>query len=161
MHTEMISGTDELAELFNVFHDGVITKASSVDQDLLLTVRISYLAQRIAPNFTTFNVRLHQVEGMSFATWPKDSAVVPEVLREVSAIFDPPLDILSGESADGHVQVVCNQPSLQTPHCGGTLSLRATSATVSDQSGKHYSLAELAALARAYWDEWSERNSKR
>jgi hypothetical protein len=157
----MISGTDELAALFNVFHDGVITEASFMGQDLLLTIRISYLAQRIAPNFTTFSVRLDRVEDMSFTTWPKDSAAVPEVLRDASAIFEPPLDILNGESSDGYVQVVCNQPSSRMPHCGGTLSFRATSATVSDQNRKPYSLAELTALARAYWDDWSERNSKR
>lgn len=157
----MISGTDELAELFNILHDGVINEASFVDRDLLLTVQISHLAQRIAPNLTTFSVRLDRVEEMSFATWPKDSGAAPEVLRDVSAIFDPPLDILSGESADGYVQVVCNQPSSGTRHCGGTLSLRASSATVCDQNRKQYSLAELAAIAHAYWEDWSERSSKR
>jgi len=159
MQTEMISGTDDLAALFNIFHDGVITEASFVDQDLLLNVRISYLAQRIAPDFTTFAVRLDRVEEVSFATWPKDSTASPEVLLDPSAIFYPHLDILSGESTNGYVQVVCNQPSSKTPHCGGTLTFRATSAMVWDQNRKQYSLAELAALARAYWKDWSERNS--
>lgn len=157
----MISGTDDLAELFSILHDGVISEASFVDQDLLLTVRISYLAQRIAPNCTTFSVRLDRVEDMSFTTWPKESGAASEVLRDASAIFEPPLDILSGESADGYVQVVCNQPSSQTRHCGGTLSLRTSSATVWDQNRKQYSLTELAGIARAYWEDWSERSSKR
>jgi hypothetical protein len=101
----MIFGADDLAALFNVFHDGIITEASFVDQDLELNVRISYLAQRIAPDFTAFAVRFSGVDEVSFATWPKDSAYSPEVLREVSAIFYPRLDILSGESSDGYVAV--------------------------------------------------------
>ena len=145
--------------LFNIFHDGVISDALFVDQGLQLNVRIAYLARRIAPDFTTFAVRLGGVEDLSFATWPKDLTAPPEILREVSAIFYPHLDILSGESSDGYVHVVCNQPSSDTPHCGGTLKFRATSAVVCDQSAKQYALVELETLARAYWDDWSKRNS--
>jgi hypothetical protein len=159
MQTEIISGVEDLAALFNVFHDGVIVQAASVDEDLLLTVRISYLAERIAPGLATFTVRLHHVEELSFSTWAKDSAAPPEVLRSPSVIFYPHLDILSGEPFDGHVRVVCNQSSSQASHCGGTLTFRATSGTVCDQNRKSYSIAALSALADAYWNGWTERNS--
>jgi hypothetical protein len=159
MQTEIILGVDDLPALFNVFHDGVIVDASSVDEDLLLTVRISYLAERIAPGFTMFTVRLHKVEEVSFSSWPKDSAAPPETLRSLSAIFYPHLDILSGEPSSGYVRVVCNQSSSETPHCGGTLTFRATSAVVCDQNRKSYSLADLSTLADTYWKDWSERNS--
>lgn len=159
MQTKIISGVDDLAALFNVFHDGLIVEASSVDEDLLLTVRISYLAERIAPEFTTFAVRLHHVEDLSFSTWPKDSAASPEVLRSASAIFHPHLDILGGDPSDGRVRVTCNQSSSETPHCGGTLTFRATSAMVCDQDLKSYSIADLSTLADAYWKDWSERDS--
>lgn len=158
-HTEAIAGIDELAQLFSIFHDGVIIDAAVQGNDLLLTVRISYLAQRIQPGFTTFAVHLHEVEGLSFCTWPK-AAAPSETLRDPPSIFSPPLDILSGEVSDGCVRVVCNQPSALTAHCGGTLTFRAESATVSDEQGRLYSTVDLAALATAYWDEWGQRAQK-
>lgn len=157
---EVISGVEDLAALFNVFHDGVIVAASEVGQDLLLQVEIRYLAERVAPEFTTFSLRLQHVEDLSFSTWPNDSAATPEVLRVPAAIFYPELDILSGEPSGELVQVVCNQSSTETAHCGGTLTFRAASALVCDQSSKPYSLAELMRLAEAYWKEWGERYSR-
>ena len=74
----MITGVNDLAELFSIFHDGVVTEASALDHDLQLTVKISYLAQRIQPHLTTFTVRLHQLEDLGFSTWPKDSAAPPQ-----------------------------------------------------------------------------------
>jgi hypothetical protein len=113
------------------------TLAASVQgDDLLLTVQIRYLAQRIDPAFTTFAVQLRLVEALRFSTWPKDSAAPPEVLREARAIFSPELDILSGESSDGLVRVACNQPSPQATYRGGELVFRAASAVVRDQDGK-------------------------
>ncbi len=154
----MIAGNNDLAELFSILHDGVIVEASAVDGDLVMRVEISYLAERIHPGFTTFAVRAHQVEDLAFVTWPKDEAAAPQMLHDLTAIFVPPLDILSGEVADGRVEVDCNQSSPQTPHCGGTLTLSAASADVTDQDGKHYSIAELGALSDAYWKDWSERS---
>jgi hypothetical protein len=156
----MITGVEDIAELFSTLHDGVVVDASTDGGDLVMRVKITYLAERIEADFTTFTVRLFQVEDIGFLTWPNDAASAPQTLHDLSAIFVPSLGILSGKTADGRVEVVCNQPSPQTLHSGGVLSFRAVSADVIDQAGKHYSLAELGALSDAYWKDWSERNSQ-
>jgi hypothetical protein len=105
MPTEEIAGLDNIAKLFSIFHDGVIVDASPQGEDLRLTVRLSYLAERVQPGFTTFTLLLRQLEELSFSTWPKESSVPPETLRDVHTFFSPPLDILSAEPSNCHVQV--------------------------------------------------------
>lgn len=145
----------------SAFHDGIILEASSAERDLSLRVRITYLAQRIEPASKFFFVRLHDVRELAFETWPEDDSLAPETLHGVTQIFTPPLDILSGEVRNERVQAVCNQPSSSTAHCGGTLSFRAASATVSDENGKQYSLKELFELADGYWRDWENRSKDR
>ena len=157
MPAPMIHGVEELAQLFSIFHDGVVTQPQASGDNLLLRVEISYLAERIQPGFTVFQVCLHRVEDLSFVTWPKDAAAAPQILHDIEDIFNPELDILSGDIAEDRVHVVCNQASPSTPHCGGTLTFRAASAAVTDEKGTPYSLADLAIISRAYWDEWSAR----
>jgi hypothetical protein len=157
----VIAGIEELAELFSVFHDGVVEHADLEGGELLMRVRVTYLAAQVQEDFTTFVVRLSGVEDLAFSTWPKDAAATPEVLHAPDEIFKPPLDLLSGKATTGHLEIDCNQPARSAPHCGGTLTLRATSATVIDEAGKNWSLSELTALADAYWAEWKERNARR
>ncbi|HET9959552.1 MAG TPA: hypothetical protein VFQ61_33905 [Polyangiaceae bacterium] len=105
-------------------------------------------------------MRLHEVQGLAFVTWPKEDSAAPQVLHDITAIFVPPLGVLSGEARGEGVEVVCNQPSPLTEHCGGTLSFRATAAQVSDQNGNLHSLESLASVADAYWKDWSARTPK-
>ena len=153
----MINGASELSQLFSILHDGVIVEAFTEETSLLFRVEITYLAQRVAPEFTTFLVRLHQAQDLAFVTWPNEASAAPQTLRSLTQIFIPPLHILSGDCVGARVQVECNQPATSTPHCGGTLSFLATSADVVDERGKHYSLKDLVEIAEAYWKEWSER----
>lgn len=157
----MIGSVGDLAELFSLFHDGVIVDASGDGHDLELRVRITYLAERIAPGFTTLIVHIHEVEDLAFVTWPKEPSAAAQTLRGLAEIFAPPLEILSGEVVADRIEVVCNQPAASALHCGGMLAFRVTSADVIDQNGKHYSLAELAEIADAYWKDWTHRTSRR
>jgi len=157
----LIGSVGEIAELFSLFHDGVIVEASGEGHDLELRVRIAYLAERVAPGFTTFVVRIHGVEDLAFVTWPNEASAGPQTLRRIAEIFVPPLDILSGDVVAGRIEVVCNQPASSALHCGGTLAFGAQSADVIDHNGKHYSVAELAAIADAYWRDWADRTARR
>jgi hypothetical protein len=157
----VIVGIEELAGLFSVLHDGVVQHAELDDGELLLRVRVTYLAGRVQEGFTTFAVRLSGVEDLAFSTWPKDAEAAPRLLHAPDEIFIPPLDLLSGKATEGHLRIDCNQPAPSAPHCGGTLTLRATAATVVDEAGKNWSLSDLTALADAYWAEWRERNAQR
>jgi transcriptional regulator with XRE-family HTH domain len=160
MHPQVVTGLEKLGDLFSILHDGAIVQATTDGPDLVLQVEITYLAARIQQGLTTFGVRLSNVEDLRFATWPNDPRATANVLCTVTEIFVPPLDILSGKVVAGRLEVACNQSSPESHYCGGTLSFRAASAVVSDQNGKHHSLAQLRALAEGYWKDWSQRSSK-
>lgn len=155
----MIAGIEKLAELFSLLHDGVVEHAEFDDGELLLRVRITYLAARVQKGFTTFVVRLSGVEDLAFSTWPKDPAATPAMLHAPAEIFSPPLDILNGKATEGRLVIDCNQPARSAPHCGGTLSVLVASATVVDEGGKDWSISELTALSDAHWAEWRRRNT--
>lgn len=151
----MISGQKNIAEIFSIFHDGVIASYLSSNDGLLLVIEVRYLAQRINPAYTKFLVCLFEAKDVQFHPWPNNADNSSQPITAVDEIFKPRLDILQGEVRDKIIEIVCNQASPTFPYSGGELQFHAESAAVSDESGRFWSLEELAELCKAYWDEWS------
>ena len=156
----MIVGTKDVGELFSVFHDGEVLRHRVAGNDLALDIQIAYLAERVNPAYTTFQLVLHGVVDPRFKTWPNNAIEAPAILRNLAEIFGQTLDILSGEADGGRLTIVFNQPSAGLPYCGGELSLEATGATVTDESGKEYELDELKGICKDYWEAWATRNAQ-
>jgi hypothetical protein len=152
-----IEGSSNIEEIFSIFHDGVITHYIFNDGKLTLEIEIQYLAERISPDFTQFHVLLENISNIRFTTWPSDLQSESELITEPNIIFAPDLDILESNSKESHVQVICNQASSDYEYCGGELYFLATSAIVTDENGKEYSLDELDVLCKGYWDEWASK----
>lgn len=151
----MIICTDDIAALFNVFHDGDFTGAMYDGSDFLCEIGIPYLASRIDPNFDVFHLRLHGFRDSSLAVWPKDPADEPWIIFEPVSIFVPEPEILSGEVDGQYIKVYCNQGGPSMNYSGGELRFQCDGATVVDQSGKEWSLSELIDLSASYWEDWS------
>lgn len=156
----MISGQKNIAEIFSMFHDGVISSHLSSKDGLLLIVEIRYLAQRIHPAYTKFLVCLFDAKDIQFHTWPNNADNPAKSITAIDEIFKPRLAILQSEVRNQKIEVVCNQASADFPYCGGELEFHAESATVSDESGRFWRLEELEALSKAYWDEWSSSSGQ-
>jgi hypothetical protein len=157
----MIIGTDNISEVFSIFHDGHIISHNLKEKDLTLSIRIRYLAERINPHYQTFQLSLRNARNISFKTWPSTIGALPEVLSSTDVIFTPELEILNADPSGTGLTVICNQPSPHFSYCGGELSLEADSAEVLDEGGKPYSLAELGQIAEAYWRAWSANHDKK
>lgn len=157
----MISEQKNIAAVFSLFHDGVIASHLAGNNGLVLIVDIAYLANRINPAFTKFLVCLFGVRDIQFHTWPNEADNASHTLLALEDIFKPKLDILQAEARGDIVEVVCNQVSPDFPYGGGELQFQADCATVSDEAGKFWSLAELDALSKTYWDEWSNAGGKK
>lgn len=145
---------EDLGTLFTLFHDGVLAGASRDNDDLVLTVDIRYLAQRVHPDHTGFTVRLREAGPAVFFPWastPEDRA---DPVEPADHLLGAGLDILEGAVKDGALVVTCSGAA---PHRGGDLVLQAAGAQVTDPSGRSWSLPELSALAKAYWDEFRGR----
>ncbi len=157
----MISKQEDIVDLFNILHDGEILDAEFSEGTLNLKVGIGYLANRVNPNFDTFQVTLKEVENLSFRTWPRLKDEEPSLLNIIDDIFKPPLDILESNLMDnGYVEIICNQKAVASDFCGGNLQLKTTGAIVRDESGKQYSIDELGTICEEYWDEWKKRWNK-
>lgn len=64
----IIEGSENIRDIFCIFHDGVVARASSEDGNLVFEVEIRYLAERINPSYTKFFVRLASVRDIYFTT---------------------------------------------------------------------------------------------
>jgi hypothetical protein len=154
-----IEGLENVRDIFSILHDGSISSYALNGDDLTLEVEIRYLAERVKPEFRKFNVQLFGVGNVRFSTWPSDLKSPPVLITRVQNIFDAELEILEGTLRDDEIEVICNQHNSDRSYCGGELRFRCARAEVRDERGKDYSIEELNALCRGYWDDWS-RNSQ-
>jgi len=152
----MIVGAEDIARVFSIFHDGSIALISATP-DLGLKVEIQYLAERIAPQFSGFMVVLHNPQSVAFSPWYRDTDQTNPDLSEYKAIFDLELGVLQAEAKAGLIEVVCDAYPTDSSFSGGLLRFRAESATVSDESGRDYTVEELAELASGYWSDWASK----
>ena len=120
---KMITAPTQIADLFSILHDGVVSGHRYDGTTLTLDVRISYLAGRIHPDYKGFRIALSGVNDLVFTTWPNEKDMTPDKLTIVSEIFAPHLGILSGEVCDDRIKIVFNQPEIEYPYCGGELVL--------------------------------------
>lgn len=75
-----MTGPEEIAEVFGIFHDGSIAGGTTVDHAVELVVEIEYLARRIRPTDRRFLVRIDGLEQVSFTPWSDDGrTVVPAI----------------------------------------------------------------------------------
>ena len=61
----MIQNKENISDIFDIFHDGVISDYDLVNDTLSLTVEIPYLTSRVNPKFSNFYVKLQNVESIS------------------------------------------------------------------------------------------------
>lgn len=153
-----IKGSEKIRKIFSIFHDGGIVNCQIENDTLMMDVEIQYLAERINPSFRKFSIALTEVGSIRFLTWPNDLQSEPALMTDVKTIFKSDLEILEANIKGGEIQIVCNQCSPEFNYCGGELYFTAVSAEVMDEVGKSYSISELEALCKGYWDEWQNDN---
>ena len=154
-----ISGITSISDIFNIFHDGSIRNYEYVDSDLILQIEIQYLAERIHKKYTTFSLRLIELEMVVLEPWYDDHDKKEPHVKKIQEIFSPELEILSSEVADNVISISCSQSQPGYGYCGGFLKLRVAKATVQDEVGEYLSLEQLGNISSSYWKEWSEKNA--
>jgi len=153
----VITGLENLKNMFSIFHDGCILNYEVREGNLVLEVEIQYLAQRISNKFKCFQISLENVEDLSFSPWYDDPSD-KRAITTVEKIFTPELEILSAETEGKYLKIACNQPLPNLGYCGGDLYLKTSSALITDEANKSYSISELTTLCSEYWKEWRNKN---
>jgi hypothetical protein len=153
----MINNQEDIRDIFNIFHDGDIIGYSLSTDSLCLVIEIPHLAKRINKNFTKFKVMFYGCKDVSFRTWPRLKNAKPEIITEIDTIFKDKHWILDAEIIQDKFKVACSQADEGLDFCGGDLSFSATSANVTDENRKEYTIDELASINEAFWDEWAKK----
>lgn len=149
-------GSTDIAEVFSIFHDGVIVAPSSADDEMV--VEIGYLACRVSPDGSSFKVRFDGLQRAAFTPWEESGQPAPPVITGLGAILPLKLEILSAKVAGDLVEVACSCRSVDSS--GGSLEIIASGCRVLDESVREWSLEELKKLADDYWEEWGSRGRK-
>lgn len=125
--------TDNIRDVFSIFHDGVINSFAGDESSLLLEVECHYLAKRIDKSFNNFYIKLEEIDKLYLQTWPNPFDLPVKVLEKATDIFKAKLEILSVDIKDGNAIIACNQHNLEFDYCGGYLTLTCNSIKVYDQ----------------------------
>lgn len=156
-HSQMITGSGDIARLFSLFHDGVIKQYELKQDKFTLEVGIRYLAERISPELKGFHVELEISGPIKFVTWPDHETKESRTLTDLEFIMSTDLQILEAKDDDGTVKVTCAQHAFPSDFIGGDLFVRTQSANVWDVNHTYYSIEYLENLCKSYWEEWSRR----
>jgi hypothetical protein len=157
----MITSAESIRDIFSIFHDGGIEKATLFDGTLKLTIGITYLAERVKSGSEFFYVELGGFRDVEFRAWPAILENEKVLISDLAVISKLELEILSANLKEDRFEIICNIPSyLNSDYSGGELLFRADSARVYDEVGKEYSILELGAVCEAYWNEWKMKHDK-
>src|SRR5688572_30739018 len=89
----IMDNLQDLNDLFDMFHDGVIVSAVENNSKIELKVGIQYLAELINKDFEYFFIELKNVQNLSFDAWTDE----PLIIINSKEIFNLELEILSAE----------------------------------------------------------------
>ena len=153
-----MNGLADIADVFGIFHDGVIVAPLADHDDGEIVVWIPYLASRTSSGGDSFKVRFDGLEQVSFIPWEEEGQPVLPVITGFTAIFPLELEILSAEVRGDLVAMACSCRGIEC--FGGNLEIIANGCRVHDESGREWGLEELKKLAEGYWEEWSSRGRK-
>ncbi len=146
----MITGSQNMADTFSIFSDGIIVNHTCNGNRLILHVEIPYLARCICPDFLGFTIELINIKNISFKTWPSEAGVKERLLVNTVHIFGTDLEIVESKVLNGCVEILCTNPIEEQDFCGGALNFEAEALAVFDDSGRQYSLEELSSINKNY-----------
>lgn len=151
----MITGSQNIADTFSLFSDGVIVKHACNGNRLTLNVEIPYLARCICSEFLGFTIELINVKNICFKTWPSEAGDKEMLLVNPEHIFGTDLEIMESKVRNGCVEVLCTNPIEEHCFCGGVLNFEADTLAIFDDSGRQYSQEELSSLSNKYMKRWA------
>lgn len=97
-----------IADVFQMFHDGTIAGYEGDDSLLRLTIECQYLAEIINPEFELFYIELSEVTKFDLDAWnPIDQP--PLILRGFKEALKAELEIGYSDVVDDHVRISCHQ----------------------------------------------------
>lgn len=147
----MIENLNEIADIFNCFHDADLSSAE-IDNNIL-KMNIEYSLKDRNPKFNySFTIKLFECKNITFETWPRKLNEHPRIIKDVIEIFSNSHWILEGNIEDLKLNIVCSQTNNELDYSGGTISMQTRGARIFEQNGKELTLDELYYETSQCWN---------
>ena len=136
---------DKQIDVFNIFHDGTITKIFNSSDNIQLKIEIKYLAEIINEKFNWFYCELVDCEEFLLEIWGDEK----EYTSDLDTMIAYELEILDAHLSNDGIFVSCRSDEI----IGGNLLIKARNIKIYDESKKTISLDELANICHRYWSK--------
>ncbi|MBM9576227.1 hypothetical protein JWG45_03580 [Leptospira sp. 201903070] len=156
----LITGKEDICNLFNIFHDGGIENLNIANKVLSMDIEISYLAELINTNFSKFSLKIQNADNIHFRVWAKNTSEILKRVNDTKELATLDLEILSSTVENNLIKIYCIQFNPEFSYSEGDLCFNADTVCVMDENNKTYSITELAKLADHYWENWSKSIEK-
>ncbi|MFD1885510.1 hypothetical protein [Paenibacillus wenxiniae] len=134
--------------LFQLFHDGTITKIKKEENDYTFSVDIVYLAARVHPQFRYFQIRLVGTTDFYF-----EDSDFKHVIKGFNEIQRLEFEVFSVESKADHLKIFCSSDEGDL----GFFVIKTDHIIVYDQESRILELVEMERIAREYWKDFEKR----
>jgi hypothetical protein len=136
-------------DIWDVLHDATVTAATGLlPGTISLTIECDYLRDRFSSPGGSFLLSLDGCTKFQFRSWQDDLPII----TSIETIGQLRLWLLSADQREQHCQIHCQFHGREG---GGSLEVIAESARLQLDTGAQISLAEIAAVADAYWTDCS------
>jgi hypothetical protein len=142
---------ENIHNIFSIFHDGYIEKASGNMQELTLQVSCLYLAERIDFAFEYFYIELCDISTLSLHVFSNET---PKILTDIKAIFETEWDIVDTKIEHNNVVIFLEQYNKNSP---AILTLNCADIKVFDHKKNAITLDNLIHICKVYWDDFGKK----
>jgi len=136
-------------DIWDVLHDATVTAATGlIPGTISLTIECDYLRDRFSSPGGSFVLSLDGCTKFQFRSWQDDTPIT----TSIETIGHLRLWLLSADQREQHCQIHCQFHGREG---GGSLEVVADSARLQLDTGTPIALAEICAVADAYWTDFS------
>ncbi|MFT5567878.1 MAG: hypothetical protein ACI81Y_002835 [Glaciecola sp.] len=142
--------TQDIKDIFSMFHDGYIDSFKIENNRIDLKIGIQYLAELIDERYKYLHLSLYEVESIKYDVWTDESFI----MTDWSQIFELGIDILNVEMDDLE-QVTIHSNCDNAPNDefrGGKLIIKCLDYNMRDEGDNSLTIEKLKELSTYYWN---------
>lgn len=139
-----------VADVFQMFHDGGIIAYEGDNTLLRLTIQCDYLAELIKPEFQFFYIDLFEITQFDLDAW-NPIGEPPLILHGFAQSLQAELEIGYSDVLNDHVRVSCHQSDDNYNYVGGNLLVNCSAIKVYNQELNELTVDELETICDSYW----------
>lgn len=159
-----IKTNQELADIFTIFHDGVIEDFQIDENNLYLTIGCVYLAELVNPSFESFILKLINIDKLelnsySYITDHSNTEDYPIIISDIETIFEVEIDIFNAKSDNEFVKVNIWIVNDKSRFVANQLNIKCENYSLYNEENKPFSINRLYKISENYWTKFEEKKN--